>query len=44
MLVELVHFHGSTAGAAWEDTKFAVRQFNDIERLAIVGDKAWEKA
>lgn len=43
MLVELVDFHGWTAGAAWEDTKFGVRHFNDIERLAIVGDKAWEK-
>jgi hypothetical protein len=43
MLVELVDFHGWTSGAAWEDTKFGVRHFNDIERLAIVGDKAWEK-
>ena len=43
MLVELIDFHGWTAGAAWEDTKFGVRHFNDIERLAIVGDKTWEK-
>ncbi|MDH5552887.1 MAG: STAS/SEC14 domain-containing protein, partial [Nitrosomonas sp.] len=32
-----------TASAAWEDTKFGVRHFSDIERLAIVGDKTWEK-
>ena len=43
MLVELIDFHGWTAGAAWEDTKFGVRHFNDIERLALVGDKTWEK-
>lgn len=43
MLLELIDFHGWTTGAAWEDTKFGVRHFNDIERLAIVGDKAWEK-
>jgi hypothetical protein len=43
MLLELIDFHGWTAGAAWEDTKFGIRHFNDIERLAIVGDKAWEK-
>jgi hypothetical protein len=43
MLVELVDFHGWSAGALWEDTKFAVRHFSDIERLAIVGDKSWEK-
>lgn len=43
MLVELVDFHGWTAGALWEDTKFAARHFSDIERLALVGDSTWEK-
>lgn len=43
MLLELENFHGWTAGAAWEDTKFGIRHFNDIDRLAIVGDKSWEK-
>ena len=43
MLVELVDFHGWTAGALWEDTKFGVRHFTDIERLAIVGDNKWEE-
>ena len=43
MLVELRDFNGWTAGALWEDTKFGVFHFNDIERLAIVGDKNWEK-
>jgi hypothetical protein len=43
MLVELVDFHGWDAGALWADTKFAARHFSDISRLALVGDKAWEK-
>lgn len=43
MLVELIDFHGWTAGALWEDTKFAARHFSDIERLALVGDSMWEK-
>lgn len=43
ILFELHDFHGWTAGAMWEDTKFGVKHFNDIERLAIVGDKKWEK-
>ncbi len=43
ILVELVDFHGWTAAAAWEDTKFGLRHFSDIERMAIVGDAAWEK-
>jgi hypothetical protein len=43
MLLELSDFHGWTAGAAWEDTKFGIKHFNDIKHLAIIGDKAWEK-
>jgi len=37
------NFHGWTAGAAWEDLKFDLKHFNDIERLAIVGETKWEK-
>ena len=36
-------FHGWTAGALWEDIKFDVKHFGDIERLAMVGDSKWEK-
>lgn len=43
MLIELIDFHGWTAGALWEDVKFDARHFRDIERLAIVGDSKWEK-
>jgi hypothetical protein len=43
MLVELHNFHGWDAGGLWEDFKFDVKHFNHIERLAIVGDKTWEK-
>ena len=43
ILVELADFHGWTTAAAWEDTKFGMHHFNDIERIALVGDAAWEK-
>ena len=43
VLLILVDFHGWSAGALWEDTKFNIHHFNDLERLAIVGDKKWEK-
>lgn len=43
ILLELIDFHGWNAGALWEDIKFDVKHFNDIERLAIVGDRKWEK-
>lgn len=43
ILFHLIDFSGWTASAAWEDTKFGVKHFNDIERLAIVGEKMLEK-
>ena len=43
MLVEMNDFHGWSAGALWEDIKFDLKHFRDIERLAIVGEKAWER-
>ena len=43
ILVEMDEFHGWTAGALWEDVKFDARHFNDIEKLAIVGDRKWEE-
>lgn len=38
LLVDLVEFEGWSLSAAWEDTKFGLRHFNDIERLALVGN------
>jgi hypothetical protein len=43
ILVVMRDFHGWNAGALWEDVKFDLHHFNDIERLAIVGEAAWEK-
>jgi len=43
MLVEMHEFHGWTAGALWEDVKFDLRHFNDIERLALVGETRWQE-
>ena len=43
LLVELVDFQGWTAGAVWEDVKLAFKHYDDIERLAIVGESRWEK-
>ncbi len=42
VLFDMSDFHGWTAGAVWQDTKFAWRHFSDIDRLAMVGDKQWE--
>lgn len=42
MLVQMHDFHGWTMGALWEDVKFDLKHFRDIERLALVGDRKWE--
>ena len=43
VLFELHDFHGWEAGALWADIKFDLKHFKDIEKLAMVGDKKWEK-
>jgi SpoIIAA-like len=43
MLVAMHDFHGWTAGALWEDTKFAAHHFSDVGRLAVVGETQWQK-
>jgi hypothetical protein len=43
LLFDMEDFKGWDAGAAWEDFKFGVDHFSDIERLAIAGDKLWEE-
>jgi len=44
ILFEMEDFHGWDLAAGWEDLKFGIRHYKDIERLAAVGDKAWEHA
>jgi len=36
-------FHGWDMGAVWEDIKFATKHCRDIEKVAMVGEHAWEK-
>ena len=36
-------FHGWDVHAAWDDLKMGLKHYSDIERIAIIGDKAWEK-
>jgi len=43
VLFDMTGFHGWTAGAMWQDTKFAMHHFHDIDRLAVVGEKAWQE-
>ena len=42
VLVEMHDFHGWDAGALWEDIKFDVHHFRDMERIAMVGESKWQ--
>lgn len=43
LLFDMAEFHGWEVAALWEDTKFAVKHFADIEKLAMVGEKKWQQ-
>ena len=43
VLFKMQEFHGWKAGALWEDIKFDLKHFRHIERLALVGDRTWER-
>jgi hypothetical protein len=41
-LVEMTDLHGIELRALWDEIKFDVRHSRQIERCAVVGDRAWE--
>ena len=43
VLCEMHDFHGWKMGALWEDMKFDIKHFADIERLALVGERKWQE-
>ncbi len=43
LLIKLEDFKGWTAKAAWEDMKISFKYHDDFLRIAIVGEKLWEK-
>lgn len=43
VLLQMIDFHGWDGVALWDEVKFDVKHFGEIERLAMVGDKQWEK-
>jgi hypothetical protein len=43
MLVQFHDFHGWDVKALWDDIKFATTHCTKIERIAMLGEKTWEK-
>jgi hypothetical protein len=43
ILAQFHDFHGWDAHALWDDIKFSTTHCTKIERIALVGEKAWEQ-
>lgn len=43
LLIELEDFRGWETKAAWQDMKFGEEHDDDFKRIAIVGEKSWQK-
>ena len=43
LLAQFHDFHGWDAKALWDDTKFSTTHCGKIRRVALVGEKTWEK-
>lgn len=43
LYIELNDFRGWDAKGLWKDLEFDVKHQDDMQRIAIVGDKAWEE-
>lgn len=43
VLAQFHDFHGWDAKALWDDIKFSTTHCTRIKRIALVGDKTWER-
>jgi hypothetical protein len=43
LLAQFKDFHGWDLHALWDDIKFSTTHCTKIERIALVGEKTWEK-
>ncbi len=43
LFIQLEDFHGWDLHAAWDDLKFNLKHYSDFERIAMIGDRKWEK-
>lgn len=43
LFAQFEDFHGWDLHAAWDDLKFGVKHYSEFRRIALVGDRQWEK-
>lgn len=44
VLLDMTRFHGWDAGGLWEEVKFDLKHLNEMDRLAVIGEKRWQQA
>ncbi|HEY3321848.1 MAG TPA: STAS/SEC14 domain-containing protein [Planctomycetota bacterium] len=44
VLFDMIGFDGWDVGALWENIKFDIKHFADVERIAMVGEKKWQRS
>lgn len=44
VLLDMSRFHGWDAGGLWAEVKFDLQHLNEMERLAVIGEKRWQHA
>jgi hypothetical protein len=42
IIVVMRDFGGCEVGALWEDLKWDMKHYSDVERVALVGEKKWQ--
>ena len=43
LFVQCEDFHGWDLHAAWDDFRFALKHYSDFDRIAMVGERGWQK-
>ncbi len=43
MIFEMKDFHGWDLSSAWDEFKFHAKHRKDLKRVAVIGDRKWEK-
>jgi hypothetical protein len=43
LLFEMTQFYGWSVKAAWDDLKLGFKHRHDVQRVAMVGDKKWQR-
>jgi hypothetical protein len=43
LFAQFEDFHGADLHAVWDDIKFGLKHYSDFDRIAMVGERKWQK-